>query len=395
LLLEGRVNDIIAVVDEQLDAPELSNEARAGALIAGVCAWLAAGDLHGAIRRCEAGLAIADSSSDAFPVRELLNFCITLSELYLGDVDRAEARARQLRNESARSGGILRFLFSQALGRISMIRGRYGPAVQAFQEAAALVEVSPDLVAWNVGLLAGAYALAGDSEAGERSLTEASDLTSSRMFAVDRERAAALLAAARGERSRAATLSIEAADRALALGQRLPALMCLHDGAIFGAARDAATRFDALDGFPGSLFDAMRAHVEAIVSGDGERLDAVSTGLEALGCDRWAGDAAAAGAAAFADAGLRSRATRLAERARHIAQRLDATIVDLEVLQALATLTAREREIAGMAARGLSDRQVSAALGISVRTVEAHLHRAYNKLGITSRADLAGYVLDY
>src|SRR5262249_55589230 len=66
LLLEGRVDDIIAVVDEQLDAPGLSNEGRAGALIVSVCALLAAGDLHGVIRRCEAGLAIADSSSDAF-----------------------------------------------------------------------------------------------------------------------------------------------------------------------------------------------------------------------------------------------------------------------------------------------------------------------------------------
>jgi DNA-binding CsgD family transcriptional regulator len=395
LLLEGRVDDIVRVVDEALDDPELSNEARAGALIAGVCAWLAAGDLHAAIRRCEAGLAIADSSSDAFPVRELLGFGLTMSELYLGDVDGAERRGRELRNTSARTGGILRFLFSQALGRVSMLRGRYALAVQAFQEACALVEVSPDLVAWNLGLLAGAYALVGDVDAGERSLNEASDLTASRMFAVDRERAAALLAAARGERTRAAALSVEAADRALALGQRLPALMCLHDAAIFGAAREAVARFDALDGFPGRLFGALRSHVEAIASGDGHRLEAASSQFEALGCDRWAAEAATAGAAAFAEGGLRSRATRLAERAHLLAQRLDATVVDLETLQALATLTAREREIAGMAARGTTDREIGEALGISVRTVEAHLHRAYNKLGITSRADLSAYVLDY
>src|SRR5262249_37402293 len=99
--------------------------------------------------------------------------------------------------------------------------------------------------------------------------------------------------------------------------------------------------------------------------------------------------------AAFAESGLRSRATRLAERAHLLAQRLDASVVDLETLQALATLTAREREIAGMAARGLSDREIGEAIAISARAVEAHLHRAYNKLGITSRADLSAYVLDY
>jgi DNA-binding CsgD family transcriptional regulator len=395
LLLEGRVDEIIRVVDEQLDAPELSNEARAGALIAGVSAWLAAGELHAAIRRCEAGLAIADSSSDAFPMHELLGYGITMSVLYLGDIDGAEARARELRNSSARTGGILRFLFSQVLGRVSMMRGRYALAVQAFQEASALVEVSPDLVAWNLGLLAGAYALVGDVAAGERSLDEASDLTASRMFAVDRERATALLAAARGERSHAAALSVEAADRALALGQRLPALMCLHDAAMFGAAREAFDRFDKFDGFPGRLFGAMRSHVAAIASADGERFEAASSEFEAMGCDRWAAEAATGGAAAFAEDGSRSRATRLAERARLLAQRLDTGVVDLETLQALATLTAREREIAGMAARGSTDREIGEALGISVRTVEAHLHRAYNKLGITSRTELSAYVLDY
>jgi DNA-binding NarL/FixJ family response regulator len=169
----------------------------------------------------------------------------------------------------------------------------------------------------------------------------------------------------------------------------------VHDAAIFGAARDAAARLDALDGFPGRLFGAMRSHVEAIAAADGDLLDAASSELETLGCDRWAAEAATAAAAAFAERGLRSRATRLAERAHRLAERLDAAVVELETLQALATLTAREREIAGMAARGMSDRDIGAALIISVRTVEAHLHRTYNKLGITSRADLSAYVLDY
>jgi DNA-binding CsgD family transcriptional regulator len=395
LLLEGRVREIIAVVDDELNAPELSNEVKAGALIAGVPAWIAAGELPTAKKHCEDGLAIADRSSDAFPVRELLDYGVVISELYLGDLDGAEARARDLRAESARGGGILRFLFSQLIGRVSMLRGRYPLAVQAFQEAAALVEVAPDVVAWNVGLLAGAYALAGDLDAAERSLAEASGLTESRMFAVDRERAAALLANARGERSRAATLSIEAADRALALGQRLPALICAHDAATFGAARDALARFEALDDFPGQLVQVLHSHAQAIALGDGDRLDVASAELEGLGCERWAADAAASAAAVFADAGLRSRAARLAERAHRLAARLDASMIDLDTLHALSALTAREREIAGMAARGMTDREVGAALGISVRTVEAHLHRAYTKLGITSRADLGDYVLDY
>ncbi len=55
-----------------------------------------------------------------------------------------------------------------------------------------------------------------------------------------------------------------------------------------------------------------------------------------------------------------------------------------------APLTAREREVIGQAAIGLRDVEIAAALGISVRTVHAHLRSAYRKLGIAGRADLRG-----
>ncbi|MEV1017864.1 LuxR C-terminal-related transcriptional regulator [Micromonospora sp. NPDC049751] len=55
----------------------------------------------------------------------------------------------------------------------------------------------------------------------------------------------------------------------------------------------------------------------------------------------------------------------------------------------VAGLTARERQIAGLAARGLSDREIAEALVLSVRTVQTHLGRAYRKLAVTSRRDLS------
>ncbi len=51
-------------------------------------------------------------------------------------------------------------------------------------------------------------------------------------------------------------------------------------------------------------------------------------------------------------------------------------------------LTESERRVAGLAARGLTNREVAAALFISPKTVEANLSRAYRKLGIGSRAEL-------
>jgi DNA-binding NarL/FixJ family response regulator len=52
-------------------------------------------------------------------------------------------------------------------------------------------------------------------------------------------------------------------------------------------------------------------------------------------------------------------------------------------------LTAREREIASLAASGMTSPDIAKRLVISVRTVENHLQQAYTKLGVCNRADLA------
>jgi DNA-binding CsgD family transcriptional regulator len=53
-------------------------------------------------------------------------------------------------------------------------------------------------------------------------------------------------------------------------------------------------------------------------------------------------------------------------------------------------LTAREREIAELAAAGLANKQIAARLFVSVHTIEATLSRVYAKLAIRSRSELAG-----
>ena len=52
-------------------------------------------------------------------------------------------------------------------------------------------------------------------------------------------------------------------------------------------------------------------------------------------------------------------------------------------------LTRREREVAELAARGATSRDIAEKLFVSSRTVENHLQRAYEKLGVRGRADLA------
>jgi DNA-binding NarL/FixJ family response regulator len=61
---------------------------------------------------------------------------------------------------------------------------------------------------------------------------------------------------------------------------------------------------------------------------------------------------------------------------------------DPAVVAAVATLTGREREIAGLAARGLTNDQIADRLVISPFTVKTHVNRAMTKLGARDRAAL-------
>ena len=53
------------------------------------------------------------------------------------------------------------------------------------------------------------------------------------------------------------------------------------------------------------------------------------------------------------------------------------------------TLTPRERQIVDCVAAGLSNRQISSSLGINEQTVKNRLTGIFNKMGVTSRLQLA------
>jgi DNA-binding NarL/FixJ family response regulator len=57
-------------------------------------------------------------------------------------------------------------------------------------------------------------------------------------------------------------------------------------------------------------------------------------------------------------------------------------------------LTAQERQVAELAAAGLTNREIGDRLFLSPRTVSTHLYRVFPKLGIASRADLAAALDD-
>ncbi|OLB74123.1 MAG: hypothetical protein AUI14_24450 [Actinobacteria bacterium 13_2_20CM_2_71_6] len=58
-------------------------------------------------------------------------------------------------------------------------------------------------------------------------------------------------------------------------------------------------------------------------------------------------------------------------------------------------LTAREREVLALVARGATNRTVAQTLGISAKTVNAHLEHVFTKLGVTTRGAAAFQAIEY
>jgi len=57
-------------------------------------------------------------------------------------------------------------------------------------------------------------------------------------------------------------------------------------------------------------------------------------------------------------------------------------------------LAPREREVAALVARGLTNRQIAKELSISERTVHTHVRRILGKLGLGSRAQITAWVIE-
>lgn len=131
-------------------------------------------------------------------------------------------------------------------------------------------------------------------------------------------------------------------------------------------------------------------HVRATLAGAGPELDAVAAEYERLGILLLGAEAAAEAVAAYASSGEPRRGEAAAIRAQRLAASCEgARTPALSRARAPVPLTPREREVAALAAGGLPSKVIADRLFLSVRTVDNHLQRAYTKLGVSGREDLA------
>jgi DNA-binding NarL/FixJ family response regulator len=178
-----------------------------------------------------------------------------------------------------------------------------------------------------------------------------------------------------------------AADRGYATSEA----WLLHDVLRLG---DAASVVDRLNGLAqtceGEFVAVYAAHATASVSGKGAALVDVVDRFEAIGAMVLAAEVANQAAQSFQRAGDRRSAAALGLRFTTLVAACEGARTPAMAARVMVVpLTSRERDIATLAARGHSSKDIAERLYVSVRTVNNHLQSVYAKLGVSGRHELA------
>ncbi|MEV0195313.1 helix-turn-helix transcriptional regulator [Nonomuraea sp. NPDC050691] len=236
--------------------------------------------------------------------------------------------------------------------------------------------------------LAAAAALQGDVRAAEAALAEHAGLAAP--VRVPEERLGeAWTHVARGEQGEARAVLKAAATEARERGQFSSEALLLTDLARLGGAAEAMDRLAELAKGGGPFTLARARLAAALVSGDPEGLSAVAEDLYRMGAGLLAAEAAGVAAELWRRSGNSRRASAAAARSAVNAALCEgARTPVLRTAGVAMPLTAREREVAILAAGGMASKDIAAKLMISVRTVDNHLQRVYAKLGVSTRREL-------
>ena len=243
-----------------------------------------------------------------------------------------------------------------------------------------------------------ALALAGQAGRAAGTLTALSALGLPALLINETEvlQARAWTAAAAGDLPAARQQLEAAADLGEEIGDLIGAVSALHGLARLGHARQVSARLAALaTQVDGDLVAARAAYASALAARDSEVLAKVAGDFEDLGTILYAAEACAEAAVLLRHAGEARRAAAAEQRAARLLARCEgAATPPVSHITARVRLTQGELDTAMQAAAGRSNKQIAAEMQLSVRTVESHLQRAYEKLGVSSRRERAGALRD-
>lgn len=281
------------------------------------------------------------------------------------------------------------------LANVYLGQGRLRSAIQHAREAAALFRVLSRMPVLGDCLitLATAEAMRADAQAAAAALAEHDRLDREPSYwrGVDLLVARGWAAAARGEVAAARGFFEDAYARGSEIGDLVGSLGALHNIARIGFAKEAAARLEqTAPAVEGGLAAARVLHVTALAAKEIDNLLAVSEAFEQMGANLLAAEAAADAAVVLAAAGEPRKAGACQRRAGDLSERCEGALTPaLRSVETRQRLTPAERQVALLAAAGRPNRDIAKTLVLSLRTVENRLHRIYEKLGISGRAELA------
>jgi DNA-binding NarL/FixJ family response regulator len=158
----------------------------------------------------------------------------------------------------------------------------------------------------------------------------------------------------------------------------------LHDCARLGNPQAAAGRLrDLATVIEGPLIQAQATHATALQAQNPDDADVASEQFQADSANLWRRH------------GNPRQANRTERRVHDLAARCEGarTPAFSTAAPVRAALSARLREIAHLAASGLSNKDIAERLNISVRTVENKLYTIYERTAVHSRTELSDVLI--
>ncbi|MCU1499134.1 MAG: transcriptional regulator, LuxR family [Acidimicrobiales bacterium] len=281
--------------------------------------------------------------------------------------------------------------FALMLGKSCSQQGRIEECRRWMREGASTAQVhgfrGPERVA--LAALAAAEAMLGNVPAATAAIARADTLHDIELHRFDQALGWAWTAWAEGDPERARRVLVESATVSAEQHNVMSAAWLWHDAARLGA-QDVTPHLAALAARSDSPVVTARAeHIRALEADDGPALGAVCGAFEDLGMLLLAAEAASASADAHRRAGQPRPAANWAVQAQALARHCPGVRTPaLTSSEGAVPLSAREREIADLAGRGLSSQEIADRLFLSIRTVNNHLGKVYAKLGVNKREEL-------
>ena len=352
-------------------------------------AILLARNVHAAHLQLD-GPALEKQAMGPPPSAHLNNLIVALGES--GRLADARATSEKALTDTAATQELHTWIWAAYFrGRTEWLAGDAAAARHWYAEAIAHGEQHNDVqvlhLAW--GGLAAAAALLGDLANADSALKSRFGLPRMGLMAGEERLGEAWLLAAGGDLAQARSVLTKASARAANTGHVASEMLLLTDIARLGGAADTISRMGALAAVcDGQLAAARLQLVAALAKDDPDALLAAATVLEQIGANLLAAEAATAAAAGWRRAGHPRAAASASRRAQICLTNCPGVHTPALTLARTAPLTSRETEVALMASRGSSSREIAAALVLSVRTVDNHLHSVYRKLGVDNRGEL-------